>query len=131
MIGKGTHIIFTALKKYAVFSGRAQRKEYWLFYLLFFIFYIVGLMIDIEGGTFDPLLGMGTVTTIIVLAFLIPGLTVSIRRLHDTDRSAWWLLIGLIPLAGLVLIVFFCLDGSPGENRFGPSPKEVVPEATD
>ena len=63
-------------------------------------------MIDIEGGTFDPLLGMGTVTTIIVLAFLIPGLTVSIRRLHDTDRSAWWLLIGLIPLAGLVLIVF-------------------------
>ena len=88
-------------------------------------------MIDSEGGTFDPLLGMGTVTTIIVLAFLIPGLTVSIRRLHDTDRSAWWLLIGLIPLAGLVLIVFFCLDGSPGENRFGPSPKEVVPEATD
>ena len=88
-------------------------------------------MIDSEGGTFDPLLGMGTVTTIIVLAFLIPGLTVSIRRLHDTDRSAWWLLIGLIPLAGLVLIVFFCLDGSPGENRFGLSPKEVVPEATD
>ena len=121
--------MFIALKKYAVFSGRAQRKEYWLFSLLYFIAYMVGLMIDIATGSFDPVMGMGTLSIIISLALFIPALAVGFRRLHDTDRSAWWLLIGLVPLVGvIVLLVFFCLDGSQGENRFGPDPKELVPE---
>ena len=90
---------------------------------------MVGLLIDIATGSFDPVMGMGTLSIIISLALFIPALAVGFRRLHDTDRSAWWLLIGLVPLAGvIVLLVFFCLDGSKGENRFGPNPKELVLE---
>ncbi len=122
--------MFTALQKYAVFSGRAQRKEFWLFNLLYLIAYIIAFAIDMGTGTYVPTLGMGTATLILTLAFVIPALAVSFRRLHDTDRSAWWLLIALVPLVGsIVLLVFFCLDGSAGENRFGHNPKELVPAA--
>ena len=116
--------MFTALQKYAIFSGRAQRKEFWLFNLLYLTAYIIAFLIDMGTGTYDPTLGMGIATAILVLVFVIPALAVSFRRLHDTDRSAWWLLIGLVPLVGgIVLLVFFCLDGSAGENRFGQDPK--------
>mgnify|MGYP001592631518 FL=1 len=122
--------MFTALQKYAVFSGRAQRKEFWLFNLLYLIAYIIAFAIDMGTGTYVPTLGMGTATLILTLAFVIPALAVSFRRLHDTDRSAWWLLIALVPLVGsIVLLVFFCLDGSAGENRFGHNPKELVTAA--
>ena len=120
--------MFKALQNYAGFSGRAQRSEYWLFYLFCILAYIVGALLDLAMGTLDPLTGFGAVSGIITLALIIPSLAVSFRRLHDTDRSAWWLLIGLVPLiGGIVLLVFFCLDGTPGENRFGPNPKELVP----
>ena len=113
-----------ALKKYAVFSGRARRTEYWMF-MLFNV--IAGIIL----GIVDAILGTGGVLgAIYALAVLIPGLAVSVRRLHDTSRSGWWLLIVLIPIIGpIVLLVFMFLDGTPGPNRFGSSPKEVVPAA--
>ena len=69
--------------------------------------------------------GVGTLGMVYALGVLLPSLGVAVRRLHDTDRSGWWLLIGLIPLIGLiVLIVFFVMDSQPGQNRFGANPKE-------
>ena len=122
--------MLTALKKYAVFAGRAQRKEFWLFNLLCMMTCFSAVAIDMGTGTYDPTTGMGDATLILILAVIIPSLAVSFRRLHDTDRSAWWLLVALIPLVGgIVLLVFFCLDGSAGENRFGHNPKASKFEA--
>jgi uncharacterized membrane protein YhaH (DUF805 family) len=108
------------LKKYAVFSGRARRQEYWMFYL----FYII---VAVVLGIVDGVLGTGGILGLLyVLGTLLPLFGVSIRRLHDTDRSGWWLLIGLVPAVGaIVLLVFFVLDSTPGENRFGSNPKGV------
>ena len=115
------------LKKYAVFSGRARRKEYWFFVLFNIIISIVLAVIDGVTGTFNEEAGMGLLGGIYALAILIPGIAVSIRRLHDTDRSAWWLLIGLIPLIGaIVLVVFMVQDSKPGRNQFGGNPKEAT-----
>ena len=106
------------LKKYAVFSGRARRKEYWMF-LLFNI--VIALVLGFVEGLAN---GPGIVSMLYSLAVLIPSIAVSVRRLHDTDRSGWWLLIALIPLIGtIVLIVFFVQDSKPGENQYGPNPK--------
>ena len=114
------------LKKYADFSGRARRKEYWLFVLFNIIISCVLTVIDFMVGTYNQAVGIGVLTGIYALAVVIPGIAVSVRRLHDTDRTGWWLLIVLVPIVGpIVLIVFMCIDGTPGTNRFGPSPKEV------
>jgi uncharacterized membrane protein YhaH (DUF805 family) len=112
------------LRKYAVFSGRARRKEYW-FFLLFNLLIMFGLaFIDVAFGFYNEELGAGLLSGLYALAVLLPSLGVSIRRLHDTDRSGWWLLLLLVPLVGsIVLIIFFALDGTPGKNRFGDSPK--------
>jgi len=111
-------------KKYACFSGRARRQEYWLF-VLFNI--IAGIIIGVISGV---LVGVTKVTafaylgSIYNLAVLIPGFAVLFRRLHDIGKSGWWWLIGLIPFVGwIVLIVFCCLDSQPGENQYGPNPK--------
>ncbi|MFO1303569.1 MAG: DUF805 domain-containing protein [Burkholderiales bacterium] len=115
------------LKKYAVFDGRAQRKEYWLFVLFNLIIALVLNVIDRMTGTYSPDYGMGALGSIYALAVLLPGIGVTIRRLHDTDRSGWWILLVFIPiLGGLVLLVFMILDGTPGTNRFGPNPKEAA-----
>ena len=115
------------LKKYADFSGRARRKEYWFFVLFNIIISCVLSVIDVMTGTYNQVAGIGLLSGIYALAVLIPAIAVSVRRLHDTDRSGWWLLIVLIPIVGaIVLIVFMCIDGTPGTNRFGPSPKEVA-----
>jgi len=112
-----------AIKKYAVFNGRARRKEYWLFSL-------VNLLIAFGCGFLDGMLGMagslglGPIGGIYSLAMLLPGIAVSIRRLHDTDRSGWWLLLAFVPfIGGIVLLVFMVLDSTPGKNSFGPNPK--------
>lgn len=111
------------LKKYAVFSGRARRKEYWYFVLFNILFAILAGVIDGVLGTYDPDAGIGLVGVIYSLAVLLPGIAVSVRRLHDTDRSGWWLLIALIPLIGpLILLIFFVQGSEPRENRFGDSP---------
>ncbi len=109
------------LKKYTVFTGRAQRAEYWYFVLFnLIIIFVLGFIDGLlgTGGAYGGVLG-----GIYMLAVLLPSIAVGIRRLHDTDRSGWWLLLGLIPLAGLVLLVFFVLDSTPGENQYGPNPK--------
>lgn len=114
------------LKKYAVFSGRARRKEYWYFVLFNIIISIILAVIDGATGTFNPAAGMGFLGLAYTLFVLVPGLAVSVRRLHDTDRSGWWLLISILPLiGGIVLLVFMVQDSTANENRFGANPKEA------
>ena len=116
-----------ALKKYATFSGRAQRAEYWYF-VLFYILIFIGLSIlDGMTGSFSEAAGMGFLGGIFSLALLLPSIAVGVRRLHDTGRSGWWLLLALIPLIGaIVLLVFTVQDSTPGENQYGPNPKGVA-----
>jgi uncharacterized membrane protein YhaH (DUF805 family) len=114
-----------ALKKYAVFEGRARRREYWFFALFVVLISVVLTIIDSMIGTMTSQ-GAGILSGLFCLAVLIPSLAVGARRLHDTGRSGWWLLIGLIPFIGaIVLIVFFLLDSQPGTNAYGPNPKGV------
>lgn len=114
-----------ALKKYAVFEGRARRREYWFFALFVVLISVVLTIIDSMIGTMTSQ-GAGILSGLFCLAVLIPSLAVGARRLHDTGRSGWWLLIGLIPFIGaIVLIVFFVLDSQPGTNAYGPNPKGV------
>jgi uncharacterized membrane protein YhaH (DUF805 family) len=115
-----------ALKKYAVFSGRSRRKEYWYYVLFVAIISIVLNMIDGLLGTYNGSTGAGLLSTIFSLAVLIPSIAVSVRRLHDIDRTGWWVLIGLVPLIGwIVLLIFHVQDSTPGTNRYGPNPKEA------
>lgn len=112
------------MQKYADFSGRARRSEYWYFFLFNLILGILASIIDTILGTRGSS-GIGLIGGLISLALLLPGLAVGARRLHDTSRSGWWLLIGLIPIIGaIVLIVFFVMDSHP-DNQYGPSPKAV------
>ena len=110
--------------KYCCFSGRARRKEYWMFVLFNIIFAVV---VGFIGGFLARVTGVVAfiyLTTIYNLALILPGLGVSVRRLHDTDKSGWFILLGFIPFVGaIILLVFMCLDGNPGANRFGPNPK--------
>lgn len=112
------------LKQYAAFSGRSRRKEYWLFVLFSTLISIVLVILDAMTGTLRAPSGLGLLSGIYALAVLLPSLGVSIRRLHDTNRTGWWLLLGLVPLIGpIVLIVFFASDSNPGDNEYGPNPK--------
>jgi len=114
-----------ALKKYAVFSGRARRKEYWMFLLINILISVVLIAIDSLIGTFNPQTGVGLLQGFYSLAVLIPTIAVTVRRLHDTGRSGWWILISLIPVVGsIVLLIFMLLDSQPGVNQYGPNPKE-------
>jgi uncharacterized membrane protein YhaH (DUF805 family) len=116
-----------ALKKYAVFQGRAQRKEYWYYILFFVLFAIVVSLVENALGLADPETGSGPLSLVYSLALLVPSIAVAVRRLHDTGRSGWWILIGLIPVVGaIVLIVFYVFDSEPGDNEYGPNPKGVA-----
>lgn len=113
-----------AFKKYAVFSGRSRRKEYWFFVLFNIIVALILGFIDGLAGTFSPESGVGVLGGLYTLVALVPGIAVSVRRLHDTNRSGWWMLIGLIPIVGaIVLFVFFVQEGDAGHNQYGPNPK--------
>lgn len=105
-------------KKYAEFSGRARRQEFWMFVLF-------NCLASVALGVVDGILGTnGGLGGLYSLAVLIPSLAVSVRRLHDTDRSGWWILVNIIPLIGCIIyLVFLCSDSKPGENRFGANPK--------
>ena len=109
------------LKKYAVFNGRARRKEYWMF----FLYYII---IAIVLGVVEVILGSpGVIGTLYSLALLIPWIAVTVRRLHDTGRTGWWSLIGLVPIIGaIVLLVFTVQDSKSGQNQYGTNPKEAT-----
>jgi uncharacterized membrane protein YhaH (DUF805 family) len=116
-----------ALKKYAVFSGRARRKEYWFFVLFNVIFSFVLGFIDGMMGNVHMESGMGLLGGVYSLLLLIPGIAVSVRRLHDTNRTGWWVLLGLIPIIGaLVLLIFMIQDSTPGENNYGQNPKDAI-----
>lgn len=114
------------LKRYVDFSGRSRRKEYWMFVLgVFIAAVILGIIEGIAGlsgmvgGVYGPL------TTLFLLGILIPSIAVQIRRFHDQDKSGWFVLLALIPfLGGIVVLVFMCLEGTKGPNRFGPDPKD-------
>ena len=117
----------SALKQYTVFDGRARRKEFWYF-VLFNVLISFGLaIIDFKTGLYSAEYEMGLLSSLYSLAVLIPSIAVGVRRLHDTDRSGWWLLLALVPVIGaLVLLVFYLLDSTPGTNRFGPNPKGEI-----
>jgi uncharacterized membrane protein YhaH (DUF805 family) len=118
-------------KKYATFEGRARRKEYWYFILFYCIALVALAIVDVLAGTYSEEAEMGLFSALFVLATLIPMIAVTVRRLHDTDRSGWWVLISFIPLIGsLVLLVFAVLDSTPGANRFGANPKGVMAVGT-
>jgi len=112
------------LKQYAVFSGRARRSEYWFFALFSALISIVLVIIDSVTGTLSLRAGLGLLSGIYALAVFVPSLAVAIRRLHDTSRSGWWLLISLVPFVGtIILIVFLASDGKPENNEYGANPK--------
>lgn len=116
------------LRKYFVFEGRARRKEYWMFVLFSILISIVLSIVERVTGLYSAENGVGFLSSIYSLAILIPSITVGVRRLHDTGKSGWWILIGLIPFIGsIVLIVFFVMDSDPGQNEYGPNPKLVSP----
>jgi uncharacterized membrane protein YhaH (DUF805 family) len=109
------------LKKYAVFDGRARRTEFWMFTLISTIIIVVLQVLMFKVSALAALLGIYS------LAVLVPSIAVGVRRLHDTDRSGWWILIGLVPfVGGIILIVLMCLEGTPGDNKFGSNPKALA-----
>lgn len=111
------------LKKYAVFSGRARRKEFWMFTLfnLIVVAVLAGLAVGTKSGVFWALYG------IYGLAVLLPGWGVTVRRLHDTSRSGWWILFYIVPIVGpITLLVFLASEGKAEPNQYGPNPKYVA-----
>jgi uncharacterized membrane protein YhaH (DUF805 family) len=119
-----------ALKKYAVFSGRSRRMEFWYFVLFNIIVEVVLGAIDALIGTAIGVAYLGILSGIYGLAIIIPTLALWVRRLHDIDRTGWWILINLIPLIGtIVLLVFALTPGTPGSNQYGPDPKQATGEA--
>ena len=114
------------LKKYAVFSGRAQRSEYWYFVLFNFLIAVFLSVVGLVLATIVPSLEGGWLVLLYSLAMFLPSLGVTVRRLHDTGRSGWWLLVGLVPFVGVFVIFYFMLcDSEAGDNRFGPNPKNT------
>ena len=114
------------LREYANFEGRARRTEYWMFQLFTVIALFVAMIVDVTIGVATQF-PVPVLTIAYSLATMVPAIAVAIRRLHDTDRSGWWLLLGLVPFGSIVILVFDCLDSTPWPNRYGPNPKAVAP----
>jgi|GEM_PF-409342 len=114
------HYYTDAMRNYAVFSGRTSRSQYWFFSQAFFIMLVVAMVIDQTLGDTTRNEPAGLFTAILYLAHLLPAISVTVRRLHDTDRSGWWVFAGFVPLIGqITLFAFLCLPSTPGANRFG------------
>lgn len=111
------------LRKYAVFSGRARRREYWMFVLFNLLIYM-SLFIVAAASKINAFM---ILYWLYALATLIPSLAVAVRRLHDINKSGWFMLIGLIPfVGGFILLYFMVQDSQPGDNQYGPNPKGVT-----
>jgi uncharacterized membrane protein YhaH (DUF805 family) len=113
----------TVMRRYFEISGRSSRSEFWMFVLVYFIIQIIAVVIDVSvlGQPFGE--SPGIVSSVVTLVHFIPSITAGIRRLHDTDRSGWWILIIFVPLIGIVwLIVLYCFEGTRGSNNYGPPP---------
>lgn len=124
------------LQRYADFSGRSQRQEYWMFYLLNVIVYVLCIVMALMGFPWSeietnpdaepgPMLWLGIGLAVIwALGTLIPNIAVAVRRFHDQNQSGWMYLLSLIPyVGGFILLIFMCMDGTPGPNNYGPDPK--------
>jgi uncharacterized membrane protein YhaH (DUF805 family) len=110
------------LRKYAVFSGRARRGEYWTFVAVVYVVYVV--LGGLGASAKSPALLVAAF--VVTVMSLLPAVAVTVRRLHDTDHSGWWSLIGFVPFVGtVVMLIFLCTESEPGENRFGPCPKRI------
>ncbi|MER5932032.1 DUF805 domain-containing protein [Streptomyces sp. NPDC002054] len=113
-------IYIEVLRKYAVFNGRARRQEFWIFTLVSLLIMIPLMIIDFTLDTYPWLFALYSVAT------LLPNLGLTIRRLHDTGKSGWFVLLTMIPFVGFIIgIVFMATEGQPGSNEYGPSPKAV------
>ncbi|PHO03218.1 hypothetical protein CSC82_15020 [Rhodobacteraceae bacterium 4F10] len=119
----------TVLSKYATFSGRASRPELWWWFLALFILLAITSLID--GALIVPMIGFEAfqeqggqpLSFLVALAVVLPNIAVGVRRLHDTGRSGWWLLLGLVPVVGTLVIIYFYVQPSEGENGYGtPQP---------
>ena len=125
------------LRRYADFSGRSRRKEYWMFTLFILLVYAVLGTLIAMGGLFSSMTDPGATPQIsaigwigiallgiFALGIFIPALAVIVRRLHDQDKSGWFILLQFIPyIGGIIILIFMCIEGTKGENRFGPDPK--------
>ena len=113
-----TESVRSGFDNYVNFDGRASRPMYW-WWVLF------AILASIVGNILDAIIGAQIFSILIGLALFLPGLAVAVRRLHDTDRSGWWILIGLIPIIGfIVLIVFLVQKSDPADNQYGPPPAD-------
>src|SRR5690625_3055906 len=118
------HWYLRVLKKYAVFTERLSRKEYLVFLFFNIIIFFMLSLNDNGIGTFNARTGVGVLSSIYWLAILIPSIAVGSRRLHDTGRTGWWLLLVVIPIIGpLIVLILMLLDSKPGTNQYGPNPK--------
>ena len=112
-----------SLARYASFGGRARRSEYWYFTLFHSLAVLLAMVVSYLAMLANPALAI-ILYSFVVFGTLLPHLAVSVRRLHDVNRSGWWYLFVLVPLLGtIVLLVCFCTDGTRGPNRFGADPK--------
>jgi uncharacterized membrane protein YhaH (DUF805 family) len=118
------------LRRYADFSGRSRRKEYWMFVLAITVAMIAAIIIEGVLGLSGMIFGAyGPLTTLLMLGVLVPALSCQVRRFHDQDKSGWFVLLSLIPfVGGLIVLVFMCLEGTKGTNRFGADPKDAGAE---
>jgi uncharacterized membrane protein YhaH (DUF805 family) len=122
-----------AVNKYAEFSGRSRRKEYWMFTLFVILIYLGlafagGLLIGLVHQNNGSMAGLVFLAPayLFILAMIIPSLAVCVRRLHDTGRSGWWYCINFVPfVGGIIFLVFMCQDSQMGPNLYGPNPKGV------
>ncbi|MCC4587295.1 DUF805 domain-containing protein [Xanthomonas sp. NCPPB 1067] len=121
------------LKRYADFNGRSRRKEYWMFVLLqLIVLLVLGGMFAIAAAVMGSDNGpgalawlIGAIMVIVALALIVPSIAVSVRRFHDQGKSGWFYLISLVPyVGGLIVLVFMCLEGTPGANEYGEDPKQ-------
>ncbi|MCH8485358.1 MAG: DUF805 domain-containing protein [Candidatus Cyclonatronum sp.] len=113
-----------ALKRFSDFQGRSRRKEYWFFQLFnLMIIFAISFMETLSGVDIEE--GLGPFAILFSLIMFIPGLAVSVRRLHDTNRSGFWLLMAFIPLIGFIVLLYFMFsEGDEGSNSYGPDPKQ-------
>jgi uncharacterized membrane protein YhaH (DUF805 family) len=113
-----------AMKKYVDFSGRARRKEYWMFFLFNLIFGVVALVLDFMLGSVNENLGYGLFYSLFSLGIILPTWSVTVRRLHDVGKSGWWIFISLIPFIGAIwLFILTVTDSQVDTNRYGVNPK--------
>lgn len=111
-----------AMRSYADFSGRASRSDYWIFSLFFFILYLIALFIDFVFNLYSSEFAAGPLSLIVVLAHLIPSVSLLTRRIHDTGHTGWWTLFTFIPVIGFIAALYFLFKRSqPGANAYGPA----------